>query len=1246
MVDHNHREQKGQSTLQIIQCNIQKGSAKQATLLEKAFASGVDVICVQEPWIDLKARKTTKHPRYTMQSPLHSWTERPRVITYIKRGLMADQLFLNDAEHPDICASRIKWESAHFNIFNVYNACPGSQRTNESVNIITSMAPRGKEIFCGDFNLHHRVWDAECRQDDVNAEALVEWMATNSLCLMTDRTIPTRGNAVIDLALSTTALRDAVYASASVDATFDCGSDHEATLITLQRKTAQHNAPARQAGHFNMKKLDREKFAQVCRDVAKSIVVPPASTPLDGRRGAVTDLVTYIQDGLTKALSESSPCTSGKQSGYRWWTADCKAAAAEHRMHRRAWKTAPTPALKEAARQARNKAQRHLTKVVKKAKNDHFTEVIGNLNSPRDVFRATSWTQQDQHFSSPPLKKPSGELVTDTQGKMDFLFQTHAPETASRDVPGRFFVYDCPWGRWSPLSREEICQSIFKPANTTPGVDLIPNEALKLAWEFLGDALVSFFNLSLGWGIYPDALKMSRLCVIPKGGKRDKTNPRSYRLIALLPTLGKTLERAIAKRIAIEAIEMGIIPPRYTCAVPKRSSTDLLLDLMSNIEKVVVQDKKIATMVTFDVRGAFDAICPNRLVRRLSLQGWPTVLCRWIKEFLNRRQADMKMDDQISDITELRGALPQGSPLSPILFMIFMAPLYHMHSNMRGYADDGCLLLTGNSTEENARSAAQQLQQITTWCNDNALELDHAKTGLLHVTRKLKATNSDVSLDDGTIIRATAPKESMRWLGIHFDRKLTFTQHIKIVSSKADRVVGGMRLLAGCQKGAPAAALLNVIRAAVIPVLTYGFQVWWPPDTTQQRMKSGTARMDVVLRRAIKAALPLYRTTPSHLVTHAAGIPTTELILDDLVHAEAIRLAGLDARHILRLPIHETSRVDRIRKTLPKPLPQSEHLVTPKHDRNVQRVAAAHASKDEQCERHRQLWETANSDDVWIYTDGSRNAEGSCGSGWAIYQNKTCIAEGAESCGAEAEVFDAEAIGALRGVEEALRSTQVQTGCLWLCIDNKGIVENLTKQGGLIAPRCSSHQELWETRHILDSWPGRQVTIMWVPGHLDICGNEHADRLAKQGAQSSPRQESPTMTVAYAKRWRKAWLLDKFRNWWQSARRAGRDIEKHMEAPRPWKKLYRDLPRGCIAHVLAARSGHGDLADYHDWLQHADAQLDCARCGARKDRLHPWCCRKGIGRRPLSMRFVSKLLTTERGIVYLGKCLQTTRPMG
>ena len=57
----------------------------------------------------------------------------------------------------------------------------------------------------------------------------------------------------------------------------------------------------------------------------------------------------------------------------------------------------------------------------------------------------------------------------------------------------------------------------------------------------------------------------------------------------------------------------------------------------------------------------------------------------------------------------------------------------------------------------------------------------------------------------------------------------------------------------------------------------------------------------------------------------------------------------------------------------------------------------------------------------------------------------------------------------------------------------------------------------------------------------------------------------------------------------------------------------RNLDRRTLGLLLAARSGHGDFADYHRRFQHPDALLTCS-CGREKSPDHFFFCRLGCSR--------------------------------
>ena len=75
-------------------------------------------------------------------------------------------------------------------------------------------------------------------------------------------------------------------------------------------------------------------------------------------------------------------------------------------------------------------------------------------------------------------------------------------------------------------------------------------------------------------------------------------------------------------------------------------------------------------------------------------------------------------------------SLPQGFPVFPILFLLYIEPFLQLSKGRFGYADDGYILVGGNTLEACNQSLQEALDLILKWGKDNAVSFEIGKTEL------------------------------------------------------------------------------------------------------------------------------------------------------------------------------------------------------------------------------------------------------------------------------------------------------------------------------------------------------------------------------------------------------------------------------------------------------------------------------------------------------------------------------------
>ena len=134
------------------------------------------------------------------------------------------------------------------------------------------------------------------------------------------------------------------------------------------------------------------------------------------------------------------------------------------------------------------------------------------------------------------------------------------------------------------------------------------------------------------------------------------------------------------------AEEHKLLPANHFGARPKRSAEQALNVLVERTYQAW-RSGKILTLVSFDVKGAFNGVHAEVLERRLAARRVPEQMVRWIRDFCSRRYASVIVGGYESEAREIEYAgIPQGSPLSPLLYIFYNADLVERKIDSQGGA--------------------------------------------------------------------------------------------------------------------------------------------------------------------------------------------------------------------------------------------------------------------------------------------------------------------------------------------------------------------------------------------------------------------------------------------------------------------------------------------------------------------------------------------------------------------------------
>jgi hypothetical protein len=163
------------------------------------------------------------------------------------------------------------------------------------------------------------------------------------------------------------------------------------------------------------------------------------------------------------------------------------------------------------------------------------------------------------------------------------------------------------------------------------------------------------------------------MVVIPKPNKCDYSAVKVYRPIALLNCMGKVLEKLMATRLSVMAESHDILHADQIGGHPKCLAIDAGMALMHEVE-ANAGNHFMTSALFLDMSGVFDNISSDCLLATICTLGCPATGMSWCSSFLSDRTTALLFNGRTDTQQPIQTGIPQGSPASPILFLIYHCP--------------------------------------------------------------------------------------------------------------------------------------------------------------------------------------------------------------------------------------------------------------------------------------------------------------------------------------------------------------------------------------------------------------------------------------------------------------------------------------------------------------------------------------------------------------------------------------------
>ena len=243
------------------------------------------------------------------------------------------------------------------------------------------------------------------------------------------------------------------------------------------------------------------------------------------------------------------------------------------------------------------------------------------------------------------------------------------------------------------------------------------------------------------------------------------------------------------------------------------------------------------SILVFDIAQFFPSLNHHLLTCILQKAGLDIYIINFFADYLIGRRINYIWNNFSFPTFEVNVGVDQGSAFSPILLAFYLSPfLYILEKHLKNlnipisiisFMNDGLFISQNKLIDISNSHLFYSYNVITKLLDKFGLIVEHSKTEVFHFNRLHGFFNPsplNLSSIGGLVL---IPKNSWKYLGFIFDKKLSFHQHIDYYSNKAISMVKCMKLLGNSSHSIIPTQKHLLYRCCILSIVLYGFQLWF-----------------------------------------------------------------------------------------------------------------------------------------------------------------------------------------------------------------------------------------------------------------------------------------------------------------------------------------------------------------------------------------------------------------------------------